>query len=242
MSDEDPQDLQQLLALQATDLRLAKVAHTLTELPEQQALEDARLRDRQLEQDADGRRVELERVEAEQRKHDKEIDQLRARLEAEQVRMYGGEVTNARELKSLEAEIDSVQRRIDQHEESLLEAMEAGEVLETTLADLGEQRAELASEIERLETARDDAAAALLAEQAELQVERDRQREALPSSLLDRYDDVRARAGGGVAVGELEGVTCTACRMELPMVEARELRQGPPLATCPQCRRLLVIG
>lgn len=242
MSDEyEPEDLDGLLELQRIDSRIARLEHLLGELPEQQALDETRDRIRQLSEDQDATRVELERVEPEQRRHEREIDILGERKEAEQVRMYSGEITNPRELQAAKNEIDSVQRRIEQHEEELLAVMETVEGFETTLRQRQQEIEELEARASEQETARDDAAAGHVVEKAELEVARDKQREALPDALVTRYDATRERLGGGAAVGELVDGACTACRIEMPMVEARELRDGPPLNECPECRRLLIV-
>lgn len=242
MSDEyGPEDLDGLLELQRIDSRIARLDHLLGELPEQQALEETRDRIRELTEAQDATRVELERVEPEQRRHEREIDVLGERKEAEQVRMYSGDITNPRELQAAKNEVESVQRRIDEHEESLLEVMEAVEALETTLSTRQEQIGALEASAAEQETERDEAAASHVAEKAELEVARERQREALPEALVARYDATRTRLGGGAAVGELVDGQCTACRIEMPMVEARELRDGPPLNECPECRRLLIV-
>ncbi|MFP4149875.1 MAG: C4-type zinc ribbon domain-containing protein, partial [Nitriliruptoraceae bacterium] len=34
---------------------------------------------------------------------------------------------------------------------------------------------------------------------------------------------------------------CTACRLTMSRADVGELLAGPPLTTCPQCRRLLVV-
>jgi hypothetical protein len=69
---------------------------------------------------------------------------------------------------------------------------------------------------------------------------RDRQAASLPDDLLRRYEEAAARAGG-TGVGRLDGNACTACRIELSYADVGELLAGPPLASCPQCRRLLVV-
>lgn len=242
MSDDPrPDDLQQLLDLQGTDSRLARLEHLLDALPEQQQLEEVEAEHRAVGEEHDARQLELERANAELRKLEKEVDQLAQRREAEQVRMYGGDIHNAKELQSLRAEITSIERRISDHEDAMLEVLERVETAETASAELEQRRSVLEQRIAELTAARDDAAAGHLAEFGELKVQRDREREAVDAGLLARYDAVRERQGGGVAVGELREGMCTACRIELPLAEVNELRSGPPLTTCPQCRRLLVV-
>ena len=240
MSDDLPADqLDALLELQKTDSQIARLEHRLDALPEQQALDDAEQRHEELTQAADAKRVDIDRARSENTRLDGEIDLLRQRLEAEQARMYSGEISNPKELQSLRAEIDSTKRRIDEHEDRLLEVMEQREALEQAATSYQEEASELATRIEQLSDERDAAAKGLLAELGEAKAARDTHRETLPDDLLERYE--QARGGAGIAVGELADGMCTACRIELPIAEVNELLDGPPLARCPNCQRMLVV-
>jgi uncharacterized protein len=238
--DPSPEELDALLALQATDHRVRKLQHLLDDLPEQQAYEAAAARVGELGREHEDVRVDLERASAEQRQLERETDILTERKDAETVRLYDGSVHNAREARSVEAEIETTKRRIAEHEDSLLEVLETVEGLESRLAELSAAQEASRQEAEQLSAARDESAKGLLAELGELQVTRDRQATGLPADLLRRYEEVAARAGG-TGVGQLEGNACSACRIELSYADVGELLAGPPLATCPQCRRLLVV-
>jgi uncharacterized protein len=238
--DPSPEELEALLELQATDHRVRKLQHLLDDLPEQQAYEVAAARVGELGREHDDVRVDLERASAEQRQLERETDILTERKDAETVRLYDGSVHNAREARSVEAEIETTKRRISEHEDSLLEVLETVEGLESRIAELSAAQEAARQQTEELGVARDEAAKGLLAELAELQTTRDRQAAGLPDDLLRRYDEVAARAGG-TGVGQLEGNACSACRIELSYADVGELLAGPPLATCPQCRRLLVV-
>lgn len=240
MSEFSREDLDGLLELQQTDSSIRRLRHQLDDLPEQQQLEEAEQALTGLEAARGDLRVELDKVTGEQRQRDGEVELLRTRLEAEQTRMYGGQISNPRELQSLRAEIDSTQRRIGEHEDQLLEVMERQEELQGRADDLSDRRAEMDRLIDKLTAARDEAAKGLIAELAELEVARDGQRDSLPEPLLARYDDAVGRTRG-MAVGELRDGMCTACRIELPAVEYQQVLIGPPLTTCPQCRRLIVV-
>jgi uncharacterized protein len=238
--DPSPEELDALLALQATDHRVRKLQHLLDDLPEQQRYEVAAARVGELGREHDDVRVDLERASAEQRQLERETDILTARRDAETVRLYDGSVHNAREARSVEAEIETTKRRIAEHEDMLLEVLETVEGLETRLTELAAAQEASRQEAEELSVARDESAKGLLAELAELRVERDRQAAALSPELLRRYEEVAARAGG-TGVGQLDGNACSACRIELSYADVGELLAGPPLASCPQCRRLLVV-
>lgn len=240
MGEPTSEQLDLLLELQATDSRVRKLRHQLDDLPEQQQLDEARSQVAAFESELDGVRVELERAGAVQRKLEREIAVLTERRDAERARLYDGTVANARQMKAIEAEVDTTERRITEHEEQLLEAMEQVESLDARAAELQQAAAHQRERVEELESARDDAAKELLAELGELEGQRIRQANGLPDDLLEHYEQVVARTGGA-GVGKLVDNACTACRIQLSMADVGELLAGPPLTTCPQCRRLLVV-
>lgn len=240
MADPTAEQLDLLLALQATDSRVRRLEHQLQDLPEQRQLDESQERAHRLLRDHDEVTLELDRASAEQRQLERETDVLTQRREAERVRLYDGSIANARELKAVEAEIQTTERRISEHEDLLLETLERVDGLESRAATLDAEQQELRQSVAELETARNEAAKGILAELAELRVTRYRQAAELPDDLLKRYETTAARAGG-TGVGRLEGNACTACRLEMSMADVGELYAGPPLTTCPQCRRLLVV-
>ncbi len=241
-SDGDPklEDLDRLLALQAIDDEVRRLEHQLDGLPEQQQVEELLGQDRVLAEGDAELREQLERVERDQRQVEGEIDALGRRLEEEQTRLYAGSLSTAREVQAAEAEIASTKRRRSEHEDQLLEVMEAVEGIAARLAELVAVRGALAERIAEREAARDAAAKELLVRIAEVRVRRDPIVAALPADLFARYEQAAAR-GGGTGVGVLRDQACTACRINFPMTEINGYLIGPPLTTCSQCRRLLIV-
>ena len=240
MPDATQEQLDLLLTLQGTDSRLRKLRHQLDDLPEQQQLDATKARIDELQREHDDLNVEADRVRAQQRQYEREVDVLSQRRDAERTRLYDGSVANAREMKAVEAEIETTIRRIAEHEDLMLEALEETETLENQLAELVAERKRQSEQADQLVLDRDAAAKGILVEQAELQAKRDKETTGLPAELVEMYDKASARSGG-TAVGKLEGNACTACRIEMSMADVGKLYAGPPLATCPQCRRLLVV-
>ena len=240
MPDPTSEELELLLELQATDHRVRKVRHQLDDLPEQQQLEATLARAGELDRGHDDVRVELERASSRQRQLEREIEVLSDRRDAERARLYDGTVAHAREMKAVEAEIETTTRRIDEHEELLLEVLEQVEGLETQAAAFVADGEVARGQAAELEAARDAAARDLLVELGELEADRSRRASQLPEELLARYEAAAQRAGG-TGVGKLIDGSCTACRLSMSRADVGELLAGPPLTTCPQCRRLLVV-
>ncbi len=233
-------ELDLLLALQHTDHRLRKIEHQLDALPEQQVLDQATGRVDTLEAQRSELAAQLDQAAGEQRTLERDIDTLGQRRDAERVRLYDGTVTNQREMSSVEAEIETTIRRLEEHEEDLLVVMERVEGIERAIAALDGELVAARARVREAEEARDATAGTLLAERAELQVERDGQAGRLPADLLGRYEEAAAR-GGGTGVGKLEGLACSACAIEMSRADVDELYHGDTLATCPVCRRLLIV-
>jgi uncharacterized protein len=239
--DPTPEQLDAVLALQDTDFVRRRLHHQLDAMVEQQQLDEATARLGVLRQGLDDVRLDRDRAADEQRRYERETDVLTQRRDAERARLYDGTVTNAREMRSVEAEIEATVRRIEEHEELLLEALERVEGLETSLGEIEAGIARAEADVEACTLARDEAAKAILAELAEVDVRRATQAAALPEDLLVRYEQAAAR-GGGVGIGRLDGQSCSACRVELSRADVNDLLSGPSLTNCPQCRRLLVVA
>jgi predicted nucleic acid-binding Zn-ribbon protein len=242
MSEDAPtaEDLDRLLALQGVDDEIRRLQHQLDGLEEQRLLDELIGQDALLAEGDAELGLLLQDVRRDQRQVEGEIDALGQRLDEERTRLYEGSLSSAREIQAAEAEINSTTRRRGEHEDQLLEVMERAEELEGRLRELQEVRAGLAARIADATAARDAAAQELIARIAEVQVRRDPIAAALPSDLLARYEAAAGRAGG-TGVGVLRNNACTACRITFPMTEINGYLMGPPLTTCSQCRRLLIV-
>jgi len=242
MSDDVPsaEALDRLLALQGVDDEIRRLQHQLDGLVEQQQLDELVAQDAVLAEGDAELEERLEHARREQRQVEGEIDALGQRLDEERARLYEGSLSSGREIQAAEAEIASTTRRRAEHEDQLLEVMERVEELEGRLTELHEVRAGLATRIATATDARDAAAQTLIARIAEVQVRREPIANALPAQLRSSYEDA-ARRAGGTGVGVLRANACTACRITFPMSEINGYLMGPPLTTCSQCRRLLIV-
>lgn len=242
MSDDAPttDELDRLLALQSVDDEIRRLQHQLDGLVEQQQLDELLGQDAVLAEGDNELEERHDAVAREQRQVEGEIDALGQRLEEERTRLYEGSLSSAREIQAAEAEIASTTRRRSEHEDQLLEVMERAEEVDAQRVELREVRAGLAARIAEATAARDRAAQDLIARIAEVQVRRDPIADAIAPALRERYEEA-ARRSGGTGVGVLRDNACTACRITFPMSEINGYLTGPPLTSCSQCRRLLIV-
>lgn len=230
-----------LLDLQAHDTRLDQLGHQLATLPEkeQQAAAAAALVDAEAvivaeEATRDGLAREQKRI-------DDEVETLRAKRAGFDQKLYGGTVTNPRELQDLQEEIDALGRRITQLEDAEIEVMEQVEPVEARLA-------ELRTTLEQRRTVLDDATARLRAASADLDAQiaaelevRTQAAAGIDPVVVAEYDKLRAGLGG-IAIARMVGGQCGGCHLALSAMEAARIRKLPAgeLAHCEECGRILV--
>jgi len=243
MSDDgspSPEQLTLLLEVQAIDDEVRRLEHQLAALPEQRTVDELEADVALLATRIQELEERLARATREQRQVEGEIEGLTLRHTEEQARLYAGTLSSAREIQAAEAEIASTARRRGEHEDQLLEIMQAVEDLGAERAELVAARAEIDVAVAAASEARDGAAQALLVDIAEVSVRREPIAAQLPSSLLADYAAAAVR-GGGTGVGVLREDACSACRITFPMSEINTFLTGPPLTRCTQCRRLLIV-
>lgn len=241
MTTATPEEQRRLLELQDTDTQIRRLEHRRANLPEQQALDEHEATLSRIKGEYADTREELETIEQRQKRLESEIATVDSRRKSEEGRMYSGLITSEKELAALRGELSALKGRKGDLEDELLEVMERREELEGMVTSLEERHRELTAGAAELTTARDTAATGIDAELRELGERRAEQVAAVPDGLLVVYENLRGRKGG-VAVAELQGRTCSGCRLELTAIELEQVRADAAsgLASCEQCERILV--
>lgn len=236
----DPEVQRRLLELQGHDAALARLEHRRRTLPELTVIADADERLAALRGDVVRAETEVGDLDRELRRLDGDVEQVRRRSERDQQRMQSGAVP-AKELESLQHEVESLARRQSDLEDTQLEVMERREEAE---ARAGAVRAE----VEKVTGTRTEAGQARDAAYAEIDAEaaadagaRTALAAELPADLLALYEKIRA-ASGGVGAAALRHRRCEGCRLEMLGAELRAIRAAAPdeVLRCENCRRILV--
>jgi predicted nucleic acid-binding Zn-ribbon protein len=237
----DDTALHALLEVQAHDTRLDQLRHQLAGLPERTQRDEAAEAVSAVEGRIAAATAERDELARQQKRIDDEVELLKEKRTGFDQKLYGGTVSNPRELQDLQDEIDSLSRRITQLEDDELEVMEQVEPVEAQLsalaADLEAARAALVDAEVRYATAASELEAATAAEE---QV-RAGAIEPVPADLLAQYE--RLRGGlGGVGIARLVGSQCGGCHLGLSAMEVARIRKLPAgeIAHCEECGRILV--
>lgn len=232
-------DAAALLALQDLDTRLDQLRHRRTTLPEAVEMDEvvAEIGEVERLEAVDG--VELDRLGGEQRRLEDDVAAVVDKIGREQQRQ--STIIVPREAEAVQAELAALGRRQAELEDRILELMEQSEPLgeasatrRRTLDELSGHRDAIAERVAARHSEIDGEIAGLVGERDDLAAR-------VTPALVDRYEQLRQRAGG-VVVGSLDGSTCTGCSLQLPPVEVERLREQPEGSVQPcECGKLMAL-
>jgi predicted nucleic acid-binding Zn-ribbon protein len=216
------------LDLDACRAQLAEIDRALSGSP---AVQAARSRLLSAESRQKGARVVLQEIELETGSIS---DKIR---EAEQ-RLYGGSVRNPKELQDLQADVESLKRRLAAAEERQLNALIESEVAETEAAGLRTELEQAETAAAREHNALHSQHEFIRARQDKLQVEREAAVAPVPAADRQLYERLR-QTKHGRALAQLADGSCAACGIAPSSQVRQEARRGADLVRCPGCDRIL---
>ncbi len=230
-----------LLDLQALDTSLDRLAHRRKTLPELAQIEEAETRLDRLTGDIVLVETEDSDLGREQSKLEGDIDQVRTRMQRDQQRLDAGQVGSPRELENLQHEIGSLKKRQSDLEDDELEIMEKRELVQTRLAELRAEKAQVAAALADAEQRRDAAFAEIGAESEKTTAQRAETATGLPDDLVALYEKVRS-SSGGVGAAALHQGRCEGCHLQLNTTDINRIREADEdeVLRCEECRRILV--
>jgi len=226
-----------LYSLQETDLAIDKAEKRLSEieegLQEPEELTAARAV-------RDEKKAAVDALKDRQKELEWSVDETRTKSAEVEARLYGGKVTNPKELADLDADVKSIKNETRRREDILLgllvEIDDAESVLSAAqgeyggleqtwragCADLIAEKEQIEPELERLRALRED------------------QLETVDRAPLNLYQTLRERREGR-AVSKVERGMCQGCRITLPMSVLQRARTGIGMIQCVSCERILLV-
>jgi predicted nucleic acid-binding Zn-ribbon protein len=154
-------------------------------------------------------------------------------------RLYGGQVSNPKELEDIQNKIAERKRRHASVENELLESMISIEELQASLA----QASNHLSEVQAASTAERQKLTEELQrskrEHKALKIERQEVAQQVNPETLKLYETLRGSKQGR-AVAVLEDDSCSVCRVGQTTNIVQQVRQDQELILCSSCGRILV--
>ncbi|MBN1855424.1 MAG: hypothetical protein JW846_00540 [Dehalococcoidia bacterium] len=180
----------------------------------------------------------LQQAQKQQRKLEWEVDDYTAKIADINGRLFGGKVTNPKELMALEQDVRGLKKHLSEKEEALLDAMGVSE-------DLDSHVSSLRANVETIKTAWNHQSQDLIALKSDTEADiarltemRATTRDAIESGVLLSYDQLSQSKG--VAVIKVERGRCKGCNMQLPTGQWQRARAGEVIH-CSSCGRILYV-
>ena len=228
-----------LLELAELDAEASRIEHRAKNLTEHRQLEEAQAAHRAANDRLAALQIALDDLDAQVAKFESEIDAVRQREDRDRSMLQAGSI-DAKQLTDLQHELQTLQRRQGNLEDSLLEVMERREELQA-------QRAGELTKIDGLQTTFTGAQKAC--DDADADIDRLRRENAsrrgelvsqLDANLVALYE--RQRAHGGAGAGLLQGRRCGACQIEIDRGELARISAAADdeVCRCPECGAILL--
>ena len=201
------------------------------------------LGDRKVLDDAKNRlsieKQELEALKHQHREAEAEVDDLLSKIAEVEGQLYGGKITNPKELSNLQHESMTMKAKSEELENNTLEIIDRVEEAEKRLAestadfhrledDWETEKKQLAADIDRLKT-----------ELVDLKSKREQLSAQIDSPSLALYERIRQQKKQ--AVVKVEQGICRACRISLSASILQKARSGQPVQ-CGTCGRIVFIS
>lgn len=230
-----------LLDLQLLDTTSEQLAHRRIHLEQRQALIDAQDEQRRQQVEIDSVAAARVEVSSRQRRLENEAQIVSDKADADDARLYSGEVTAIKDLEALQSEIAGLRARQGDFEDRVLEAMEEAEqlaeriqTLETARSGIDETIAHLEAEIAAAENEIDGELGQVERQRATLAAE-------IEAGLVAEYERLRP-AFGAATVVRFDGGGCSGCPSAMPAVEVDRIKHldGSGPADCQECGRIVL--
>jgi hypothetical protein len=167
------------------------------------------------------------------------VDDVLSKIKNTEQQLYGGKVTNPKELSNLQHEINTLKSKSDELQNKALSTIDLVEAAEKSVAavssefktfeeEWNRQQQQIAGEIEPLK-----------ANLAELKQEREQLAGQIEAPVIALYTKLRQQKKQAVA--RVERGICRSCRISISASALQRARSGQPVQ-CSSCGRILYIS
>ena len=226
----------QLYRLQELDIEIERKEQSLAEKTHQLGNREAL--DIEMQKVSAGQK-RLDELKRQRRDAEGQVDDVTSKIKSAEQQLYGGKVTNPKELSSLQHEINTLKTRSSELQDKalgkidLVEAAEksvsaAANEYKTSEENWQREQKKLAADIEQHK-----------ASLAELKPERAEAAAEIGIPVMALYEKIRRQKKQAVA--RVEQGICRACRISLSASALQKARSGQPVQ-CSTCGRILYIS
>ncbi len=180
---------------------------------------------------ADDASAKTEKLHREQAQVQEKIAELQAAIDKN---------SDFRISESLTRDMQGQVKRQSTLEDEELALMERAQKIEDAMAQVTAAQQQVNAREAALTAAFKEKGGALQAQLTQAQATQQQLLAQLPAALAARYAQLQ-KEKGGLAACVLEGDTCSACRSALGSTWLKKAKEGPEVAECPSCRRIMAV-
>jgi predicted nucleic acid-binding Zn-ribbon protein len=188
---------------------------------------------------AEAAAVRLHECQATLRDHELRLESTEAKQKKVEGDLYGGRISNPKELASLQDDLASLGRMRDHLEDRILALLDQVEALKTEAASAANADRSLAQRLADHLEAYEAARRRLDAEIDDLAAQRIARATEVEPRLLKKYEGIAAQEGG-VGIVAIQQGRCAGCHNAVPLDFVTRVRAGR-LVTCERCYRILYL-
>ncbi len=154
--------------------------------------------------------------------------------------LYGGKISDIKELKQIQKVIANYQKEKDSIEEDVLDLMEEMEDLDKSSGHLDEDLKVKEEEFKKRKEEEDLARLAIKKNMSSLNIKREEILSKITDNRLLKEYELLRKEKGGKAIMEVDGSICPGCYLDLPSDVIYQLKKNRKIITCPNCSRILI--
>jgi uncharacterized protein len=170
---------------------------------------------------------------------DFELKSCQEHLTTEEKRLYGGSVTNSRELEQIQQKVGEYQKTIAKLEDEILQLMEQDDALTNQSSGFKKKAEALEREITTFTEETKLKLSEINIEFEGLEMELNGVISQVPQEWLERYQRI-AKAHHGIGIAQVKTGNCGACHVSLPDLLLQKVKRGDDAINyCENCGRIL---
>ena len=162
------------------------------------------------------------------------------KIKKHQEDLYGGKISDIKELKQIQKVIANYQKEKASIEEDVLDLMEEVEDLDKSISHLNQDLKVKEEEFKKRKEEMDLAKLAFEKNMDSLNIKRGEILSKITDDRLFKEYELLRKEKGGKAIMEVDGSICPGCYLDLPSDVIYQLKKNRKIVICPNCNRILI--
>ena len=162
------------------------------------------------------------------------------KIKKHQEDLYGGKISDIKELKQIQKVIANYQKEKASIEEDVLDLMEEMEDLDKLISHLGEDLKAKEEEFKKHKEEMDLARLVIKKNMDSLDIKRGEVLSKITDNRLLKEYELLRKEKGGKAIMEVNDSICPGCYLDLPSDVIYQLKKNRKIIICPNCSRILI--